>query len=164
MGAFGEFFGFDGRIDRLGYFWRSLGAAVLIVIAASAGAALLIFVVRPAGDARYEFGAQALTVAVVLLALWSTVALASRRLRDMGLEPAHIVPLYAALWVINVVLLQPLSRQQPDAFGALELGWVALQALAVIPLLCWPGHEAAAPQAHFDRVEPTAYLNWRGDG
>ena len=36
MGAFGEFFGFDGRIDRLGYFWRTLGAAVLIVVAACA--------------------------------------------------------------------------------------------------------------------------------
>ena len=101
----------------------------------------------------------------MLLALWSAKwRWPACRLRDMGLEPAHIVPLYAALWVVNVALLQPLSRQQPDAFGSLELGWAALQALAAIPLLFWPGREAAAPQAHFDRAEPTAYLNWRGDG
>ena len=26
------------------------------------------------------------------------------------------------------------------------------------------GREAVAPQAHFDRAEPTAYLNWREGG
>ncbi|HVN02134.1 MAG TPA: DUF805 domain-containing protein [Caulobacteraceae bacterium] len=164
MGAFGEFLGFDGRIDRVGYLWRSVAAVALIVILACAGAALLINVVRPTGAERYEVGSQALTDAIVLLVLWSTIALASRRLRDMGLEPAHIVPLYVALWVVNVVLLEPLSRQTPEAFGSLEAAWTVLQVLAVVPLLFWPGREVVTPLARFDRPEPTAYLNWRESG
>ena len=40
----------------------------------------------------------------------------------MGLEPAHFVPLYAALWVVNAVLLEPMSRLQPQTFGVLEAG------------------------------------------
>jgi uncharacterized membrane protein YhaH (DUF805 family) len=109
-------------------------------------------------------GAQAIMVAVVLLALWAGTAIASRRLRDMGMEPAHIVPLYAALWVVNVVLLEPLSRQQPETFGALEAGWVILQLLAAIPLLFWPSSHAVRPRAIFERPEPTTYLNWREGG
>jgi uncharacterized membrane protein YhaH (DUF805 family) len=161
MGAFGEFFGFDGRLDRLGFLWRSVAAATALILLSVSGSQLLLAVVRPLGEGRYELGTQALTVATVLAALWVSAALGSRRLRDIALEPAHIVPLYAALWVVNAVLLAPLSRQLPASFGLAEVGWLVLQIVAALGLLLWPGREAVAPQAHFDRAEPTAYLNWR---
>ena len=162
MGVFGEFFGFGGRISRLGYLWRSvvvsLGLAVLAVIAIVA----LFTVAHPASETVFEAWLQWLVLAAMLLALWSGFALASRRLRDMGFEPTHIVPIFAALWVVNTVLLQPLARLHPADFGLLEVGWAALQLLAAVPLLFWPGRAAPeVPAPAYAPTEPTAYLNWR---
>jgi uncharacterized membrane protein YhaH (DUF805 family) len=163
MGAIGEFFGFEGRIGRLGYFWRCVAVVIGIVALALGGAAALMSLIRPMGLGDYEQASRWLTIAVVLLVLWSSFALASRRLRDMGLEPVHIMPLFAALWVINTVLLEPLSRLHPDSFGMLEGSWALMQAVAAIPLLFWPGRPAPAmAQVGFEPKGPTAYLDWRG--
>ena len=116
MGAIGEIFGFEGRISRLGYFWRSVAVVIGIVALALGGAAVILSLVRPLGLGDYE-ASRWLTIVVVLLVLWSSFALASRRLRDMGLEPVHILPLFAALWVINTVLLEPLSRLHQTALA-----------------------------------------------
>jgi uncharacterized membrane protein YhaH (DUF805 family) len=165
MGAFGELFGFDGRINRLGYLWRSIVAVVVLSVLAAGGVALILFVMRPQGVVGLDVWGQRLTTAVLLLALWSGFALATRRLRDMGFEPTHIVPVYAALWVVNTVLLEPLAQLHPRDFGLFEAVWGALQLLAAIPLLFWPSHARAEPAAaEFARAEPTAYLNWREGG
>jgi uncharacterized membrane protein YhaH (DUF805 family) len=163
MGAFGELFGFDGRINRLGYLWRSIMAVVVLMAVAVGGVALIVFVMSPQGVVGLDVWGERLTTAVLLLALWSGFALATRRLRDMGFEPAHIVPVYAALWVVNTVLLEPLAQLRPGDFGLLEGVWGALQLLAAIPLLFWPSHARPGPMApgEFARAEPTAYLNWR---
>lgn len=163
MGAIGELFGFEGRISRLGYFWRSVAVVIGIVALALGGAAVTLSLVRPLGLGDYEEASRWLTIAVVLLVLWSSFALASRRLRDMGLEPVHILPLFAALWVINTVLLEPLSRLHPDSFGVIEGSWAMLQAAAAIPLLFWPGRAPRAEvRAGYEPAGPTAYLDWRG--
>lgn len=165
MGAIGEFFGFEGRISRLGYFWRSLALGVGVVTLALGGAAGLTMLVRPLGLGDYEEGSRWLTIAVALVALWSSFALASRRLRDMGLEPVHIVPLFAALWVVNTELLQPLSRLRPDSFGLLEGSWAMLQIIAALPLLLWPGRPARAPAPRmFEPLHYTSPADWRGHG
>jgi uncharacterized membrane protein YhaH (DUF805 family) len=159
----GVFFGFDGRINRLGYLWRSVVVALALGLIAAGGALSIVFVLRPQGFAGLEVWGQRLTMAMVLLGLWSGLALASRRLRDMGLEPAYVVPLYVALWVVNTVLVEPLARLYPEDFGLLEGGWFGLQLLVAIPLLFWPSR--APPQrtpAEFGRAEPTAYADWRG--
>jgi uncharacterized membrane protein YhaH (DUF805 family) len=92
----GEFFGFDGRINRLGYLWRSVAVMLALGLVAVGAVAAGVFVLRPRGLADLEVWGQRLAMAMALLTLWSGLALASRRLRDMGLEPAHVVPLYAA--------------------------------------------------------------------
>jgi uncharacterized membrane protein YhaH (DUF805 family) len=163
VGAVGQLFSFDGRINRLGYLLRSLAA--LLLLSAVCGLALLAvaFIIRPDGVAGMSLWFERVTLAVSLFALWSGFALASRRLRDMGLEPAYIIPAYAALWVINTVLLAPLSRLDPDDYGAPEMAWEVLRFLAAIPLLFWPGRarrEQPGP-AEYAHVEPTAYINWR---
>lgn len=159
----GEFFGFDGRISRLGFLWRSIVALTSIAGLAAGSIWGLGHLFAPdglAGPARVETN---VITGAVLLVLWSSFALASRRLRDMGLEPVHIVPIYAALWVINAVLLQPLSRIDPRGYGALEAGWAVLQWLVAVPLLVWPAtrQRRSAPRRFYEPNLPTAYVNWR---
>jgi uncharacterized membrane protein YhaH (DUF805 family) len=163
MGAIGELFGFEGRISRLGYFWRCIAVVIGIVALALGGAAATLSLVRPLGLGDYQEASRWLTIIVVLLVLWSSFALASRRLRDMGLEPVHILPLFAALWVINTVLLEPLSRLHPGSFGMIEGSWAMLQAVAAVPLLLWPGRQSpVAVRTGYEPDGPTAYLDWRG--
>ena len=161
MGAFGEIFGFDGRINRIGYLWRSLLAGAVIGVAAAIGVLATVFVIRPDGIAGAEAILERLTVGAVLLGLWSAFALAARRLRDMGVEPAHIVPVYAALWVVNTVLLEPMSRLDPARYGLAVGLWVAAQWLATLPLLFWPSRERPTRLPGYEPAQPTAYLNWR---
>jgi uncharacterized membrane protein YhaH (DUF805 family) len=163
MGAFSELFGFEGRIHRLGYIWRSLVAGLAVAALAFGGDALIAAAIRPrAGQAGADAAQHGLIVLVTLMALWAGFALSTRRLRDMGLEPAHIVPAYAALWVVNAVLLAPLAHTRPAELGMLENAWQGLQLLAGLPLLFWPGRPPPELKpAEFARVEPTAYMNWR---
>jgi uncharacterized membrane protein YhaH (DUF805 family) len=163
MGAISELFGFEGRIGRLGYLCRFVGVLILVLALALEGSAALMRLVRPLGLGEYDQASRSLTIAVALLVLWSNLALASRRLRDMGLEPVHILPLFVALWVVNTVLLEPISRLHPGSYGMLETSWAALQAAAALPLLFWPGR--ASPRtipAGYEPAGPTAYLDWRG--
>ena len=165
MGAIGELLGFEGRISRLGYFWRAVAAVIGIVALALGGGAAALSLIRPLGLGDYEEASRWLAITVLLLVLWSSFALASRRLRDMGAEPVHILPLFAALWVVNTVLLEPLSRMHPGGFGILEGSWALLQTAAAIPLLLWPGRPAPTPvRAGYEPTGPTAYLDWRGGG
>ena len=165
MGAFGELLGFEGRINRLGYLWRMILVWLALAVLVVAGIAALVFVVKPLGLGDYQTGVQWMTIGAVLLALWDGLALASRRLRDMGLEPVYIVPLYAALWVVNAVLLQPISQLEPQRFGMLEIGWGGLQLLTAIPLLFWPGRLAPARVvASYEPTGPTDRMDWRANG
>jgi uncharacterized membrane protein YhaH (DUF805 family) len=161
MGGLGEFFGFDGRINRLGYLWRCVvvGASMLgLTLFGSVALANL----RPGGMGDFEAWSQRLTLAVMLLGLWAGFALTTRRLRDMGLEPAHVVPAYAALWVINAELLQPMARLEPQTYGAGEAAWMVLQVLSAILLLFWPSRPLnEAQQRFYASANPASYLDWR---
>jgi uncharacterized membrane protein YhaH (DUF805 family) len=163
MGAFGELFGFEGQINRLGYLWRTIIMAIVVGVLGGGAVWLLTSVLRPDGLVGVDVGAPQVLIGMVLLALWSSFALASRRLRDMGVEPAHIIPLYAALWVINTVLLEPMSRLDPAHYRLIEMAWASLQYLAAIPLLFWPGRGKPPPgHLYYETPQPTAYADWRG--
>jgi uncharacterized membrane protein YhaH (DUF805 family) len=165
MGAFGELLGFEGRINRLGYLWRTIAVGIALAVLLVAAFVALVFLVKPLGLGGYEAGLHWLIVGGVLLALWASLALASRRLRDMGLEPVYFVPIYAALWVVNSVLVAPMSQLQPDRFGLLEIGWGGFQLLTAIPLLFWPGRRAPAPViAGYEPTAPTSQMDWRASG
>ena len=161
MGGLGELFGFDGRINRLGYVGRSLivgaGLAGLAALGATALATL-----RPGGLDAFQVWTQRMTMAVILLGLWAGFALTTRRLRDMGMEPAYVVPIYAALWVINVELLQPMAQMQPESYAPIETAWLVAQVLAGIVLLFWPTRAlSAAQQRLYAAAQPASYLDWR---
>ena len=113
----------------------------------------------------YDTGAHALAVGITLSAMWAVAAIASRRLRDVGLEPVHVVPAFFILWLVYVGVLQPFGRAQPDHYGPLTACWAALQGLPMLALIFWPGREAPPPMsAVYEPAEPTQYLNWRGGG
>jgi uncharacterized membrane protein YhaH (DUF805 family) len=162
MGGLGEIFGFDGRINRLGYLGRcSIAGAGLAGLAGLGAFALAAF--RPGGVGDFEAWSHRLTMAVILLGLWAGFALTTRRLRDMGMEPAHLAPPYAALWVGNAELLAPMARLQPQTYGSLEAAWLVLQVLAGILLMFWPSRSPADPASHraYASAQPTAYVDWR---
>lgn len=162
MGVFGEFFGFDGRLDRFGFLWRNVIMAAVVAALAGGGIWFNTYVLDPDGlTGGADLNGEILTGAF-LLGFWSSFALSTRRLRDIGLEPIYIVPLYAALWVVNEVLLEPMSRLDPRGFAALENLWAAMQVVAAIPLLLWPSskRQLSGP-AEYTRSEPTTALNWR---
>ena len=163
MGGFGELFGFDGRVNRLGLVWRSaVVGAGLAALAAAGAVALTTF--GPGGVGDFQTWTQRLTMAVVLISLWAGFALATRRLRDMGIEPVYVVPAYAALWVANTELLQPLSRLEPRSFAPIEAGWMAGQVVLGLALLAWPTRTGAAATAAGGFAPPPASLNWREGG
>ena len=161
MGGLGELFGFDGCINRLGYVGRSLIVGVGLAALAALGATTLA-TLRPGGLDDFQVWNQRLTMAVILLGLWAGFALTTRRLRDMGMEPAYVVPIYAALWVINVELLQPMARMQPESYAPIETAWLVAQVLAGVVLLFWPTRTpSAAEQRLYAAAQPASYLDWR---
>jgi uncharacterized membrane protein YhaH (DUF805 family) len=162
MGGLGEIFGFDGRINRLGYLGRSSIAGVGLAGAAMLGA-LALTTVGAGGIGAFDVWTQRLRLAVMLLGLWAGFALTTRRLRDMGMEPAHVVPVYAALWVVNTELLEPMVRLQPQTYGQIEAAWMVAQVLAVILVTFWPSRapSEAAPHAAYAPAQPSAYVDWR---
>ena len=144
MGALGDLFSFDGRIGRLGFLWRSLLGALAIGGGGALAGSAIYFALRPQSLTGAETWTQWLLTGAVLLGMWIGFALASRRLRDMGLEPTHILPLFAALWVVNEVLVAPLSQIQPQTYGAVEAAWELVSCAALLPLLFWPGRAPSA--------------------
>ena len=161
MGGLGELFGFDGRIHRIGYIWRSLLVAAGLMGLTALGAVALP-ALQPGGFDSFHVWTQRLTMAVVLIGLWAGFALTTRRLRDMGLEPAYVVPAYAALWVVNVELLQPMVRLQPQSYAPIEAAWLVAQVLAAILLVFWPTRAPSpAEQRVYATAQPASYLDWR---
>jgi uncharacterized membrane protein YhaH (DUF805 family) len=159
----GEIFGFDGRINRLGFLVRATLAACGVTGLGMAGA-LALTTFSPGGLADYQVWTQRLSMAVMLLGLWAGFALTTRRLRDMGIEPAHVAPPYAALWVGNAELLQPMARLQPLTYGSGEAAWIVAQMLAGLLLLAWPSRATSEPAPHpaYVSAHPAAYVDWRG--
>jgi len=163
MSVFGEFLGFDGRITRLGLVWRSIVMGAILAVLAALTAWALATLVHPEGVLSSVGDVRQVITGAVLLALWSSFALASRRLRDMGLEPTHVLPFIAALWVCNTVLLEPMSRADPHRYGLIETAWRALQIVIIVPLIFWPPRapEPRRPGRYDEPPQPTQYVNWR---
>jgi uncharacterized membrane protein YhaH (DUF805 family) len=162
MSAFWEFFGFDGRLGRFGYLWRS-AVAFAGVVALAGGAIMALPAALDAAPVARITDADQIVIAIAMgAALWSGFALACRRLRDMGLEPALVVPAYVAVWVMNALVVAPLSQTRPVPWALFEAGWSIFQWAVALPLLLWPSAPALKGVTYYyERTEPTAYVNWR---
>jgi uncharacterized membrane protein YhaH (DUF805 family) len=162
MSAFWDLFSFDGRLSRFGYLWRS-AVAFAAIVGLAGGAILMLPAALDAAPVARVTDADQIVIAIAMgAALWTGFALACRRLRDMGLEPAFVVPAYVAVWVMNAFVAAPLAQSRPWTFGLFETAWSVVQWAVALPLLLWPSAPAAkAATYYYERAEPTAYVNWR---
>lgn len=137
-------FSFRGEIGRVRYlagFSLLLVMTIVVMVAATLlGAA--------AAPLRSPLLTTGLAVVLAALAYWSTMALAARRLRDIGLNP----------WLVlgGLFLLGVAERFLP--FGLPDLAWLEPMAtpvsgligsLVLAGMLLWPGKDADADLAAF---------------
>lgn len=131
-------FSFRGRINRLQYFFGGLGLGVGVVVLVVLG--ILLFGLGSAG------GMSKLTLTLFIcigagLFLWPSLALRTRRIRDMGWNPVYVVPPWLFLNIFDVATA--LGGGQPQAFsivaGMVNMGLGSC-------LLFWPS-QAEAPRA-----------------
>src|SRR5580658_4474416 len=116
-------FSFRGRLNRRQYF---LGNLAIGAVLALLGAALIGFSER-APTARPTLAMDleaALLVIAAPLAVWSALSLQARRLRDIGLEPLLVMP----LWMATLGLAQ----SWPMMAASISLALFAC-------LYAWPG-------------------------
>lgn len=138
---FFRLFSFYGRIGRLSYFVHSL---ILIVL----GATLIVVLAVAATTALYLAGGNSTSsalmgviagVAGAVPIVWSSFALAAKRLRDIGLEPILTLPALIAFSLFDGIVLTQFL--QPSSIIPLErntLIGVVVNAAFVLILLMWP--------------------------
>jgi uncharacterized membrane protein YhaH (DUF805 family) len=135
-------FDFRGRLSRRAYLGWSLVAIALTTALAVAllmlGAILAVLHVDPKAGPRVL--GIAMAVVTTLVALWTSLALAARRIRDIGQNPLAILGLYVGIVLLDGQILTrltevrffwPFDAQTP--VGA--LAGIAL----LLVLLLWPG-------------------------
>lgn len=135
----GTFFGFGGRLGRLQYlgyatllgvgFWMLVGLSLLTALTSLSGSG---------GGKGGGLGAMLLPL-VILVPLfgWSSLALQAKRIRDIGWNPAVVIP--AWMVVTTVALFATLLAGATGKGHPSLLGMVNLPMTAV--LLLWPGVE-----------------------
>lgn len=165
MDPFWAYFDFDGRLDRLGFAVRCLVVTAVAWILVSYGRSGVGFLLDGSGVFGVRTWSAWAQLLVLMAAAWATLALASRRLRDMGAEPAWVVPIWGVLCSVGVELGGPWTRLAPP-----PMDWVAaflLPGLSAIPLLLWPsrsGRRDPAAATDLQSAQPTAYVDWRSPG
>jgi len=143
-------FGFRGRLGRLAFLGWNLVGMILV------GAITIAFLVLGTVLAALGVPSGGATILGVLMALtaggagiWMTLALLSKRVRDIGLAPLPLLIGAIALLALDDTVLtrftdlrffSPFARQTPLG-GLLATGWF-------IFLICWPGRsESGGPDA-----------------
>jgi uncharacterized membrane protein YhaH (DUF805 family) len=136
----GFIFGFHMRVGRLHYFLLTLAFAVVVgVLAVLVGG----FVVRQLiADQRNLTSLSVMPVLVLIgLTLWSSIFLASMRIRDIGWNPAYVIP----IWYLLVAIDFYVARTMPEfAMNKEHVGTVAggvLQLISGLVLMFWPSTE-----------------------
>ncbi|HLY79622.1 MAG TPA: DUF805 domain-containing protein [Caulobacteraceae bacterium] len=131
---------FRGRLNRRQYF---LGNLAIGGVLAGLGAALIGFSeLAPTARPTLAMGVDAsLLVIVAPIAVWSALSLQARRLRDIGLEPLVVIP----LWLATLGLAQ----SWPMIAASISLALFAC-------LYAWPGRRGGL-SAQFDDHRITTF-------
>ncbi len=132
---FAAVFSFRGRLNRRQYFLGNLGVGVALALL---GAIFIRFVeLGPTTRATLAMDVNAVLLVIAApLAVWSTISLQARRLRDIGLEPLAVIP----LWIGSLGLAQ----SQPMLAASITLAVLAC-------LYGWPGRRGGASSSFDDR-------------
>jgi uncharacterized membrane protein YhaH (DUF805 family) len=151
-------FSFRGRLNRLQYFLGNVAVGIVLTLLAATviGFIELAPTSRPA--LTMEVNAVLLVIAAPL-AVWSAVSLQARRLRDVGLEPLLVIP----LWIGSLGLAQI----QPMLAVSISLALFAC-------LFGWPGRRGGfssnfddgrimtlAPASAFATISGRSRRRWR---
>ena len=131
---------FRGRLNRRQYF---LGNFAIGGVLAALGAALIGFSeLAPTARPTLAMGVDAtLLVIAAPIAVWCALSLQARRLRDIGLEPLIVIP----LWIGTLGLAQ----SWPLIAAAISLALFAC-------LYAWPGRRGGL-SANFDDHRITTF-------
>jgi uncharacterized membrane protein YhaH (DUF805 family) len=156
----GFIFGFHLRVGRLRYFLMTLAfGLVLAVLAIVVGGFAYRYVIIEHGSVT----SLSMIPILVLVALmfWGSIFLASMRIRDIGWNPAFVIP----IWYLLIAVDFYVARTMPQF--AMEKGHIgtmvgaSLELIASLALMFWPSTERdmSAPDAsevRMPKFEPPA--------
>jgi uncharacterized membrane protein YhaH (DUF805 family) len=133
-------FSFRGRLNRRHYF---LGNFAIGAVLAALGAALIGFSeLAPTARPTLAMDIDAVLLVIAApIAVWSALSLQARRLRDIGLEPLFVMP----LWIGTLGLAQ----SWPMIAASISLALFAC-------LYAWPGRRGGLA-ANFDDHRITTF-------
>jgi uncharacterized membrane protein YhaH (DUF805 family) len=150
-------FSFRGRLNRRQYFLGNIAVGLVLALLA----ATVIGFIELAPTARPAMTMDVTAVLLVIaapLAVWSAVSLQARRLRDIGLEPLLVIP----LWIASLGL----AEIQPMLAVSISLALFAC-------LYGWPGRRGLsssfddarimtlAPASAFATISGRSRRRWR---
>lgn len=128
------FFGFGGRIGRLRYFVSSiaLGIAMVFLVAFAFVGAITQSGGKGSGSVLSGFVPL---LFIAPLFLWSSLALQAKRIRDIGWNPAMVIP----AWMTISVFATMLTVFTGGKGGGLSMLGGMINLTMSIVLLAWPG-------------------------
>jgi uncharacterized membrane protein YhaH (DUF805 family) len=132
---FAAVFSFRGRLNRRQYFFGNLAVAAALALL---GAMFIGFIeLAPTARPTFAMSLEAVLLVIVSpLAVLGALSLQARRLRDVGLEPLLVIP----LWIGSLGLVQSLPMLA-----------VAVNLAVLACLYAWPGRRGGLSSNFDDR-------------
>jgi uncharacterized membrane protein YhaH (DUF805 family) len=145
----GFFFGFNARLGRLHYFLSSIGLAVGMAVIVLAVMSLAF---RSAGAGATPPAGWILLPALCLVpfALWATISLQSMRIRDIGWNPAYVVPLWILFCVIDAYVAIEVPEWGIGSNHAQTMVGGLVNLFLTLALMFWPGTSREEGPPTFD--------------
>lgn len=142
------FLTFRGRLGR-GPFLRLLFVAAAAGGAILAAIALIGFALSVAFASRQVLTGPCLVLGAACLAAlaWCSLALAARRLRDIGLDPWRVLPAWFVFTQVDALVLSRWLRGGDPSFTAQTPFGAGVGTALLVLLILWPGRSAIARAA-----------------
>jgi uncharacterized membrane protein YhaH (DUF805 family) len=154
----GFFFGFHARLGRLHYFLSCIGFGVAMTAIIFA---MESFAFRnTAADATSSANLIILpALCLVPFVLWITISLQSMRIRDIGWNPAYVVPLWILFCVIDACVATQIPAWAVGRDHAQTLVGALVNSFFTLALMFWPSsaYDDDTPtyeEPHRPRTEP----------
>jgi uncharacterized membrane protein YhaH (DUF805 family) len=160
---FDALFGFGGHLGRLAYLGWSIalvGLAAVVGVATAVISIPLIMVFPPLGVLA--------ALPLVVFSVWSSLALMTKRIRDIGLPPLAVIGAVFLVQLIDTVAIARLTDMRffaPFEYST-PLGAFVTAAFTVF-LLLWPSEDlpsTGAPSDARDAADPYGRMGRRDFG
>jgi uncharacterized membrane protein YhaH (DUF805 family) len=149
-------FSFRGRINRLQYWLGSLGMGVFVAVVCLAplmmGGGL-----RSGSDIGAQLGLMALlAIPTLVIVLWVGLSMQARRIRDIGLDPVIVMPIWILIGIADKVLKPGFPHLSAIQLATPSTLVVLINLIGGAALCFWPGRGDTAQDiaATFDLPEP----------